>query len=363
MAGDEQRWRTSHSGECRISVTTTYLSQEVNFQWTVVNWKNSPECLKNKIDNKESKLFSPVFPNANGSTWQLHVVFPEKEANSKQTICFKCHCLKPLPYDAQKECPLVLGTLKLLDEAEGKDVVCYTLKDGCKISNAPVFDTEAKDISAVPDKMHLVANLSIVGLEPLTEAQYQTSFQSTDHRWLAKFLAFLWADEDFADFTIEVEEQKFPAHRLVLASRSPVLRSLLLTDMREKREGKIVLSDVSASGWRIFQKYLYTNAFSFPKDGDVTELLEVLMLSDKYDVHSLRNVVEGEVISRMSADNIVEVLEASVKFGLFDLKEAGVDFLKRKWATLRTSRKMMRWLSGDCELAQTMFEKLCFSIV
>lgn len=362
MAGDEQRCGTSLSGDRLISVTTTYVSQEVSFQWTVVNWKNSPECLKNKIDNKESKLLSPAFHNANGSIWQLHVVFKEKEANNKQALCFKCYCVKPLPYDAQKECPLVSGTLKLVDEA-GKNLVCYTLKDGCKISDAPVFDTETKDISAVPVKMNLVANLSIIGLEPLIEASHQKSFQSPDHRCLDKFLAFLWADEDFADLTIEVEDQKFPAHRLVLASRSPVLRSLLLTDMREKREAKIVLSDVSASGWRIFQKYLYTNAFSFPKDGDVTELLEVLMLSDKYDVHSLRNIVEGEVISRMTTDNIVEVLEASVKFGLFDLKEAGVDFLKRKWTTLRTSRKMMRWLSGDCDLAQTLFEKLCISII
>ena len=95
-------------------------------------------------------------------------------------------------------------------------------------------------------------------------------------------LCTLLEDKEFTDVNIIVEGQSFSAHKAVLASRSPVLRAMLRSDMKEKEEGSIKLGDISSAAWKIFQRFLYTGTFDPDTECELELFLELLLMSDKY---------------------------------------------------------------------------------
>ena len=51
-------------------------------------------------------------------------------------------------------------------------------------------------------------------------------------------------EKTFSDISIECGGEVFQAHRIILASHSPVFKRMLETDMKEKQEKVITISDL-----------------------------------------------------------------------------------------------------------------------
>ncbi|KAF5818349.1 putative chromatin remodeling & transcription regulator BTB-POZ family [Helianthus annuus] len=86
-----------------------------------------------------------------------------------------------------------------------------------------------------------------------------------------------------------------PANKAVLASRSPVFRAMLETEMEESLSGTIKLSDVSYDALRTFVNYLYTAEACL--DDDMA--CNLLILADKYEVKHLKTYCEKFLISKL----------------------------------------------------------------
>ena len=57
----------------------------------------------------------------------------------------------------------------------------------------------------------------------------------------------------------QVEDEELPAHRIILTARSPVFRALLNSNMREGKEGVVVIEDVRAPVFRALLHFVYTD--------------------------------------------------------------------------------------------------------
>ncbi|XP_030491263.1 BTB/POZ domain-containing protein At4g08455 isoform X1 [Cannabis sativa] len=92
-----------------------------------------------------------------------------------------------------------------------------------------------------------------------------------------------------------------PAHKAVLASRSPVFRAMLENEMEESRSGTIKINDVSYEALRAFVNYLYT------ADADFNEHMaySLLVLAEKYQVNHLKICCERFLISTLNWDNLI----------------------------------------------------------
>ncbi|XP_052133140.1 kelch-like protein 34 [Frankliniella occidentalis] len=86
------------------------------------------------------------------------------------------------------------------------------------------------------------------------------------------------------DVKLVVDGVELPAHRNVLAARSPVLDKMLTGDFREAREGRVELVDFSRAAVERFLEYLYTDQI---EDWGNMEL-ELVQLASKYMVPELR---------------------------------------------------------------------------
>lgn len=58
---------------------------------------------------------------------------------------------------------------------------------------------------------------------------------------------------------LQVEDEELPAHRIILTARSPVFRALLNSDMREGKEGVVLIEDVRAPVFRALLHFVYTD--------------------------------------------------------------------------------------------------------
>ncbi|KAJ6405390.1 hypothetical protein OIU84_013361 [Salix udensis] len=92
-----------------------------------------------------------------------------------------------------------------------------------------------------------------------------------------------------------------PAHKAVLASRSPVFKAMLENEMEESRSGTIKISDVSYDALRSFVNYMYTAEACL----DEQMACDLLVLAEKYQVKHLKAYCEKFLVSKLNWDNSV----------------------------------------------------------
>lgn len=81
---------------------------------------------------------------------------------------------------------------------------------------------------------------------------------SDNESCLARRMGRLMIDARTADCTVEVGGVDFPCHKCILASASPVFRTMLYeAEMREQREGHIKLDGMTEAGWAVLRSYCY----------------------------------------------------------------------------------------------------------
>ncbi|KAK3428227.1 hypothetical protein EUGRSUZ_E00983 [Eucalyptus grandis] len=92
-----------------------------------------------------------------------------------------------------------------------------------------------------------------------------------------------------------------PAHRAVLANRSPVFEAMLKNEMEESRSGTIKISDVSYDALQAFVNYLYSAEALL----DEQMACELLVLAEKYQVKHLKAYCEKFLVSKLNWDNSI----------------------------------------------------------
>ncbi|XP_046984093.1 serine/threonine-protein phosphatase 6 regulatory ankyrin repeat subunit B-like [Schistocerca americana] len=126
-----------------------------------------------------------------------------------------------------------------------------------------------------------------------------------------------------ADVTLVVGESELPAHRTVLAARSPVFAAMLGRDTREAQTGRVEVADVREAVLRQLLHFVYTD--TAPQlDSMAAELLPA---SDKYDLPLLKRRCEQAVARSLTVDNAAAAVVLAGLHSCPLLKSAAVEFV------------------------------------
>eukprot|EP00439_Symbiodinium_sp_Y106_P015232 s3233_g2.t1 len=115
---------------------------------------------------------------------------------------------------------------------------------------------------------------------------------------LRRLVAAMHRDTVFADVEIQCGNQSFPAHRLVLASASPVFAKMLQAEMKEACTGKIAIEDVPPEVVAKALRYMYTGEVADDVD------IESLGFAHKYDITGMMQPVSSKILKNLSPDNV-----------------------------------------------------------
>lgn len=105
-------------------------------------------------------------------------------------------------------------------------------------------------------------------------------------------------------------------HRLLLAARSPVFKTLLSMDSQERRSGRMQLKDTRIDTLTILSDFLYSDQFTLT---DVKQAIDLFLFADEYDFQRLK--LEAETFISC---NIVDARTADLASQLTGKVESAV---------------------------------------
>ena len=134
--------------------------------------------------------------------------------------------------------------------------------------------------------------------------------------------AKLLEDKVNSDVHLKVKDEDVPAHKLILAARSPVFAAMFQNDMLESKTNEVEIADVEPVVLKALLEFIYTG------DCVVGNLAEGLFrAADKYNIKDLKEMCEQELQEKITVDNAVHLLIISDLYQAKKLKESVTLFI------------------------------------
>lgn len=186
----------------------------------------------------------------------------------------------------------------------------------------------------------------------------QTSASEVDHRHaLCHRISSLLLQPDFADVTLVVGDQRFPAHKSILAAGSEYFRALLFGGMRESHEAEVEIGDVgSVDAFKHLLTYVYTARIQL-SDLDEDLVLEILGLAHRYGFEELEDAISLFLRHSLSIRNVCLLYDASLLYGLGTLVKDCCSFIDRNASDVMSDES---FLSLSVEALKNMIARDSF---
>ncbi|KAJ3704724.1 hypothetical protein LUZ61_008429 [Rhynchospora tenuis] len=151
----------------------------------------------------------------------------------------------------------------------------------------------------------------------------------------------LLEDRENADVTFDVDGELFHAHRLVLATRSPVFKAELYGMMHEHNSMNIKIQDMDPLVFRSLLHFIYTDSLPDEDgefddaDGDCDSSLmtdnilmtqHLLVAADRYALDRLKLMCEAKLYKNVTVETVATTLAIAEQHNCSQLKEVCVEF-------------------------------------
>ncbi|KAK4339168.1 hypothetical protein RND71_040630 [Anisodus tanguticus] len=164
-----------------------------------------------------------------------------------------------------------------------------------------------------------------------------------------------------SDVVFSVAGEKFHAHKLVLAARSPVFRTEFFDELEGDKQ-EIVVADMEPRVFKAMLHFIYrdsleeeeledTSSSSVPS---VTDTLTAKLLSaaDRYDLTRLRRVCESHLCKDISVNSVSRTLALADRYHATELKAVCLRFAAENLAAVMQSDGF-EYLKENCPSLQS----------
>lgn len=126
--------------------------------------------------------------------------------------------------------------------------------------------------------------------------------------------------QEFTDFEIVCEDRNIRCHKVVLASRSPVFRAMLLNDMEESSSSKVQPKEFDSQTISLLLRFLYRGQLE--QDMLDKHAEPVFKAADYYEVTDLKRLCEKSLMKKITIGNMLEMLVLADMYKAKDLRDA-----------------------------------------
>ncbi|XP_042910110.1 protein maternal effect lethal 26-like isoform X3 [Parasteatoda tepidariorum] len=161
---------------------------------------------------------------------------------------------------------------------------------------------------------------------------------------LKQGLLNLLVNKQFIDVELRVGDDIFPAHKLVLAARSPVFSTIFKQDM----SSTLLNIEADKNTSKYFLEYIYTSEI---QQMDEKVALNLLIIADKYQVLPLVEKCSKFLKSVLSLANVCKILSIADKGNHEYLKYSAVDFIVENSVELLSSPEWLQLIKINETLA------------
>lgn len=136
------------------------------------------------------------------------------------------------------------------------------------------------------------------------------------------------------DVVLVVQDERFMAHRAVLAAASCVFKAMFTNCMKERNAHEIVLSCVSKHAWRMVMQYIYSAQVNLDNDDDALVLLSTARM---YQLERLETFVETFLVQRVQVTNALLLMEAAERYDLQKLRNGCFGVMEQNFEAVMMS--------------------------
>ncbi|KAJ1432161.1 TRAF-like [Sesbania bispinosa] len=166
-----------------------------------------------------------------------------------------------------------------------------------------------------------------------------------------------------SDVTFDVAGEKFPAHKLVLAARSPEFRSKLFDDLNAEKQ-EIIVTDLEPKVFKAMLHFIYrdtlteevdmvpsTTSSDFPVSETLTAKL--LAAADEYGLERLRLMCESRLCKDICVSSVADILTLADDCHAMELKAVCLKFAAQNLAAVMRSdgfvhmKEKCPWLQSE----------------
>ncbi|CAI9087600.1 OLC1v1021708C1 [Oldenlandia corymbosa var. corymbosa] len=250
-------------------------------------------------------------PFPNGQTSVVHRFPLVAGSPTRPPVRFAAHRIPPCPTDLFQHTTILMDDIS----SEEDDTTSTEEEEEDVDEEASRRDT-MKCVSCKEDYGSCDAGTCRECYEEASETEEELKREIEELKSKINFLRFSLgspprshSSPPFSDVVLVASDDSFtssqpvlvPAHRAVLACRSPVFRAMLENKMEESISGTIKIGDVSYDVLRIFVNYLYTAEACL----DENVAYDLLVLADKYQVKHLKTYCEKYLMSNLTWENSI----------------------------------------------------------
>ncbi|CAM0911930.1 unnamed protein product [Alopecurus aequalis] len=134
---------------------------------------------------------------------------------------------------------------------------------------------------------------------------------------------------DGTDVSFIIDGETFPAHRWVLAARSPVFRAELFGSMTEATMQFITLHEIAPATFRIMLRFMYTDVLPGEDElGDSPPEIyrDLLAAADRYALDRLKLMCAQKLLENVTVDIVATMLACAETYNCPELKNQCLDF-------------------------------------
>lgn len=172
----------------------------------------------------------------------------------------------------------------------------------------------------------------------------------------------LLENQEASDVIFDVAGEKFHAHKLVLAARSPVFKENFFDSSEQSNE--VVITDMEPTVFKAMLHYIYRDTLpdeepsspnsSLSSSSSTPETLteRLLAAAHVYGLRRLRLLCESKLCRSISIDTVASTLALAESYHAVDLKAACLKFAAENLADVMRS-KGFEYLKEKCPLLQS----------
>ncbi|XP_065203292.1 speckle-type POZ protein B-like isoform X4 [Planococcus citri] len=134
----------------------------------------------------------------------------------------------------------------------------------------------------------------------------------------------LFNDDDCSDVVIDVNGKSFPAHKVILAARSPVFKAMFKNNLMENQQNRVEIKDADENVFQEVLRYIYTGKVENLND----IALELMLIAEKYDLAQLKGMCLKVLGSLLSVNNVVKILIIADLNNAHYLKTQAVEYIR-----------------------------------
>ncbi|KAJ8675029.1 hypothetical protein QAD02_010815 [Eretmocerus hayati] len=146
--------------------------------------------------------------------------------------------------------------------------------------------------------------------------------QVCEHKML-KDLGVIMKNNKLSDVDLIVKRQRFHAHKIILASRSPVFMAMFENDMQEKLSNMIDIPDINPVTMTKLLSYIYTDQVENIEDS----VEDLIAAAEKYQLEGLKCICSKVILKKLDEQNVIGYLILADRYNALYLKDQSLNFI------------------------------------